>query len=423
MASIKKSREAPAVPAEIFYFSDAGEGSTSPAGPLPAADVPMPRRAVGAPESAQQGQRPPLPSPPPLSKLAERVGRSERTRAAKASSLKGAAQARPEMPALKAAAGQRAPAWANAPDGADGDWDLIGEEVASPQAFESAEKTEACDLPQMPIADRLDASDRAEAGLEADDVEEIEPEPEPEPESTLVEDLSAESEAANVEAEFARALEAELLAQPAAPAPARPPLLTAVADSRASQHRAVVGSGSAAARALPPMPEPPGEGLLANAAICLLKSAQAQQHYRQKLAPLLTQGSPASPRRTWASAALFAQDLFTTGRPLPAQKVLERLVAQAPAEAFPYAMLASLHLAQGDEAQALQLYDQALEIDSTDLCALLGRAEIHLRAAEPGAALVDVKTALNQAALDESPLLLRAQAMLDAVQKLLGFLG
>ena len=438
MASTKKPKGIPTVPAEIFYFSDEGgcSRSTKWASPemnswqaptkgecadrLAGAARTLPGQIDGS-HSRGAVPHPDVPVPPPLSKLAERVGRSERTRAAKATSLKGPMQSQKKLPALPSARRDQSAMAEAAMEGQPVDT----LEAPAPPACENAEKTESFDLQQMPILE-LDASDLAETDLDADDLEEIEPE------STLVEDLSDDGEAANVEAEFARAL-SEVPCEVAQTSPRTSPVLAVAQSERSPRPEALQsrpGSvdfdraiGGATDRSPAPSPTMPGEGILADAALCLLKSAQAQQHYRQKLAPLLTKGGSVSPERAWASAALFGQDLFATGRPLPARKLFERLIAQEPTESFPYAMLASLHLAQGNDEEALTLYEQALEIDPTDLCALLGRAEIHLRAADPVEALVDVKTAINQATLDESPLLVRAQAMMDAVQQLIGFLG
>ena len=396
MASKKKQpRHAPAKPAEIFYFSEDGECSRTPKWARRAAgdDPPKSDSAAGSEWDLKTPRGLPAPGPaarakaaaPVPSSLAERMSRTDRTRAAHASSLKGGLGAASKIEALSREATDP-----NA-------------EMPSPSDFMAGDfidKTESLDLDQM---------EGGASELEPEEIEEIE-EIEPEPESTLVEEIVDNSEADNVEAEFARALQTEsddLLVTP--PPPPHVP---------ATPRPAPVSLPASL-----PAPSSRSDALTEDAALCLLKSVQAQQHYRQKLTPLLSQGSASSPRRSWANAALFGQELFATGRPLPARKIFERLVAQEPSESFPYAMLASLLLALGEDESALGLYERALSIDSTDLCALLGRAEIHLRAADPVEALVDVQTAINQATLDKSPLLVHAQAMKDAVQKLMGFLS
>ena len=399
MASKKKqSRHQPAKPAEIFYFSEDGECSRTPQWARKAVGD-APQESASAADAEWDLKTPrclPAPGPalrakataPAPSSVAERMNRTERTRATHASSFKGGLAKAHKMEALS-----REPTDPNA-------------EMPSPNDFMAGdliEKTESLDLDQM---------EGGASELEPEEIEEIE---EIEPESTLVEEIVDNSEADNVEAEFARALQTEsddLLVTPPPP----PPQPHAPAHPRPETVPAPLKATAAA-------PTSRSDALTEDAALCLLKSVQAQQHYRQKLTPLLSQGSANSPRRSWASAALFGQELFATGRPLPARKIFERLVAQDPSESFPYAMLASLLLALGEDDSALGLYERALSIDSTDLCALLGRAEIHLRAADPVEALVDVQTAINQATLDKSPLLVHAQAMKDAVQKLMGFLS
>ena len=159
----------------------------------------------------------------------------------------------------------------------------------------------------------------------------------------------------------------------------------------------------------------------AASAVCLLSSDAAKTHYRRLLKGLADEGS--GKRSDWASAALFGQELFATGRSVPARKIFERIISEGAAEAFPFAMLGALHLAQGDDGEARKLFDQALRISPDDVAALLGRAETFIRTAEPSAAMADVRRALGQATFESSPLLTRAEAMMGVVQKLMRFLG
>jgi|GEM_PF-1586235 Tfp pilus assembly protein PilF len=166
------------------------------------------------------------------------------------------------------------------------------------------------------------------------------------------------------------------------------------------------------------------DGEMDASAICLLKSDAAKAHYRRRLKPM-TEGTGARDERRSerASAALFGQELFAAGRPVPARKVFERIIAGGTAESFPFAMLGALHLAQGNDGEARKLFDQALRIDPDDVAALLGRAEIFIREAEPRAAMADVRRALGLAAFESSPLLGRAEAMKGVIEKLMRFLG
>lgn len=183
-------------------------------------------------------------------------------------------------------------------------------------------------------------------------------------------------------------------------------------------------SAPAPASSQTPPKKPAADGEMETSALCLLKSDAAKAHYRRRLKPL-TEGAGAREERRsgWASAALFGQELFATGRPVPARKVFERIISEGASEAFPFAMLGALHLSQGDDGEARKLFDQALRIDPGDVAALLGRAETFIRAAEPSLAMTDVRRALGQATFESSPLLPRAEAMMGVIQKLMRFLG
>lgn len=171
-----------------------------------------------------------------------------------------------------------------------------------------------------------------------------------------------------------------------------------------------------------PTPAATGAQDVDEATICLLGSEQALAHYQPRLKAIADEGTGRR-REKWAEAALFGQQLFATGRPNPARQIFEKILEESPDESFPYAMYGSLLLALGDEEGAARQYDQALELDSTELCALLGRAELCLRNARPGEAMADVKLAASMARLDSSPLECRATAMMAVVQKLIRFLG
>lgn len=128
-------------------------------------------------------------------------------------------------------------------------------------------------------------------------------------------------------------------------------------------------------------------------------------------------------REAWAEAALFGQQLFATGRPNPARQIFQKILEESPDESFPYTMYGSMLLAMGDEESAATLYNRALQLVPTDVCALLGRAELSLRDARPSDAMADVQLAIIQARMERSPLESRAKAMLAVVQKLIRFLG
>ena len=111
MASKKKQpRHAPAKPAEIFYFSEDGECSRTPKWARRAAgdDPPKSESAAGSEWDLKTPRGLPAPGPaarakaaaPVPSSLAERMSRTDRTRAAHASSLKGGLGAASKIEAL-----------------------------------------------------------------------------------------------------------------------------------------------------------------------------------------------------------------------------------------------------------------------------------------------------------------------------------
>lgn len=136
---------------------------------------------------------------------------------------------------------------------------------------------------------------------------------------------------------------------------------------------------------------------------------EALEYHRRRL-----QGLSARPQRdsSLADRALFAQALFARGRVREAQLVFENIVACEPEEAFAYAMLGAVYLAQGDDARALALYEAALALDPRDLAALVGRSEIRLRRGQPDAALGDLERAIGADPSGRDPFSQRARALM-----------
>jgi len=93
--------------------------------------------------------------------------------------------------------------------------------------------------------------------------------------------------------------------------------------------------------------------------------------------------------------------------------VFESIVAREPEEAFPYSMLGSLYLAQGDDARSLALFEAALVIDERDLSARVGRAEVRLKRGERCAAWFDLQLAARADPAGSDPFARRARRILD----------
>lgn len=118
-----------------------------------------------------------------------------------------------------------------------------------------------------------------------------------------------------------------------------------------------------------------------------------------------------------ADLSLLGHQLFELGRLEEARVVFEGLVGQEIRDAFPHTMLGTIYLSQGDQDRALALFEAALQLDRTDLAALVYRAEIRLGRGKVRLAQEDLSRALDLGAW-EDPFVDRARRLSVMAQDL-----
>jgi len=112
----------------------------------------------------------------------------------------------------------------------------------------------------------------------------------------------------------------------------------------------------------------------------------------------------------------LGHELFESGRINEARVVFEGLIAAGHREAFCYTMLGTVSLALKDFDRALELFDQALELDASDLAALVYRGELKLKRKKVNKAIKDFERALELGASDD-PFTDRARRLLAIARK------
>jgi cytochrome c-type biogenesis protein CcmH/NrfG len=119
---------------------------------------------------------------------------------------------------------------------------------------------------------------------------------------------------------------------------------------------------------------------------------------------------PSKPSR-FAEVALHGHQLFEMGRLEEARRVFEDLVGMEPRDSFPHTMLGTIYLALGDQDRALALFEAALQIDPSELSALVYRGEIRLNQGKTKPALVDLNRAVSLG-LGDDPFVDRARRLI-----------
>ncbi|MCC6334707.1 MAG: tetratricopeptide repeat protein [Myxococcales bacterium] len=125
---------------------------------------------------------------------------------------------------------------------------------------------------------------------------------------------------------------------------------------------------------------------------------------------------PVAPVADYGSMMQLGHELFEAGRVNEARVVFEGLLAAGHRDAFCYTMLGTVCLALKDFDRALELFDQALELDPTDLAALVYRAELRLKRKKTAKAVKDLELAVKLGTPDD-PFTERAKRLLALARK------
>ncbi|MFZ5470401.1 MAG: tetratricopeptide repeat protein [Myxococcota bacterium] len=119
-----------------------------------------------------------------------------------------------------------------------------------------------------------------------------------------------------------------------------------------------------------------------------------------------------------AEMSLLGHQLFEMGRLDEARVVFEGLVGLGVKDAFPHTMLGTIYLALDDQERALALFEAALQVDRSDLAALVYRGEIRLNRGKVKPALEDLSRAI-ELGLGDDPFVERARRLMVMAQEVL----
>ncbi|MFT3838005.1 MAG: tetratricopeptide repeat protein [Myxococcaceae bacterium] len=112
--------------------------------------------------------------------------------------------------------------------------------------------------------------------------------------------------------------------------------------------------------------------------------------------------------------AMMGHQLFEAGRIDEARVIFEGLVATHAKDAFPYTMLGTIYLAQGELDRASKLFSAALVLDPADSAAAVYKAEIRLHRGNSRSA---VATLVRVAKGDKAdPFVRRARKLLKLLE-------
>lgn len=149
----------------------------------------------------------------------------------------------------------------------------------------------------------------------------------------------------------------------------------------------------------------------------LADPASTLAYHRVRLRELVATTPPDRPLSDLADLSLFGHSLLEQGRVEEARVVFEGIVAREPPEAFPYAMLGAVYLAQGDDARAIALFEAALHVDPRDPASRVHRAELRLRRGDRTGAHKDLSAVVAADPDAREPMTARARELLGPLSR------
>jgi tetratricopeptide (TPR) repeat protein len=117
--------------------------------------------------------------------------------------------------------------------------------------------------------------------------------------------------------------------------------------------------------------------------------------------------------------AEVAYNLFEQGKYDQAKTIVEGLVISNPYDGYFHGLLGAIYGRKGMHEEASEEYSIAIELDPTNISALVNRAEIFLQHGEIEMALKDLKSAVDLDPKGEKPFGVRARALAAATAAVL----
>ncbi len=118
-----------------------------------------------------------------------------------------------------------------------------------------------------------------------------------------------------------------------------------------------------------------------------------------------------SPKKI-AERSMYGHELFQLGRLEEAREVFEELVGLGVEQAYAHTMLGTIYLALDQQDRALELFEIALALESTDIAARVYRGEIRLNRGKLHLAIDDLQLAVRLGDA-EDPFVERAKRLIQ----------
>jgi tetratricopeptide (TPR) repeat protein len=130
----------------------------------------------------------------------------------------------------------------------------------------------------------------------------------------------------------------------------------------------------------------------------------------------ITEESPPPPGSGLGELAMLGHELFCRGRVDEAKVIFEGLVLASQTDGFSRTMLGTIALAANDLERAASLFEAALNLDPSDVAALVYRGEIRLERRRVRQAIADLECAIELGSADD-PFTQRARRLLEFAKK------